>query len=69
MQDEYARIFWQDHVADTLDVIAHGLANMGNKHPKRIENLYSDIAHKRRKKSATDNMNAQQIIDYITNQL
>ncbi len=69
MQEEYARSYWQDYVADTLGGIFYGLTNIGNKNPDKNITLYSDIAHKSRKKSGTDNMTAEQIVSYIANKL
>ena len=62
-------MYWQDHVADTLDVICHAFLHMGDKHPTRIEHLYSDVAHQIRKKKKTDDMTAEQIIGYIYDKL
>ena len=51
-----------------LGAIQFGLSHMGSKTHEQPE-LYSDIAHKSRKKHSTDEMTAEQIIGYISSKL
>lgn len=69
IEEEYAMMRWMDYTADMLGAIQFGLVHMGDKHPPQNVKLYSDIAHQSRRKRATDNMSARQIIGYIASKL
>ena len=69
VQDEYARIYWQDYTADSLGLLIHMLSNMDKKNPTREVNLYSKIAHAEDRKTETDKMSAKQILNHIKSKL
>ena len=70
IQEEYAQRYWQDFTADALSVIQFRLAHLFDRR-RTIEKptLYSQIAHKKKKKSITDGMTGKQIIGYIASKL
>ena len=69
IQDEYARMFWQDYTADTMGTLLHALGSIGKKGHIEKPILYSEIAHEHRRKDPTDGMTAKEIIAHIASKL
>ena len=70
IKERYAQRHWQDFTADVLSVIQFCIVHLNDKkRTNETPTLYSEIAHKSRKKNRTDNMTYDQIIGYISNKL
>lgn len=60
-----------DYVADHIGGVAYSLAQANNKGRHSLPEFtpYSQYAHTSRKKRKTDNMSAQEILQYISDKL